>query len=40
VAARLAEVKGLSVDEVAAATRINFERLFNIPALAPAPAHI
>ncbi len=37
VAARLAEVKGLSVDEVAAATRINFERLFNIPALVPAP---
>jgi TatD DNase family protein len=38
VAARLAEVKGLSVDEVAVATRINFERLFNIPALSPAPS--
>jgi TatD DNase family protein len=40
VAARLAEVKGLSVDEVAAATRINFERLFNIPALVPTPEPI
>jgi TatD DNase family protein len=40
VAARLAEVKGLSVDEVATATRVNFEHLFKLPALAPAPATI
>jgi TatD DNase family protein len=36
VAARLAEIKGVSVSEVARVTRENFERLFGIPALAPA----
>jgi TatD DNase family protein len=40
VAARLAEVKGLSVAEVADATRDNFERLFNIPARPAAPVKI
>jgi TatD DNase family protein len=35
VAARLAEVKGLGVEEVARATSRNFERLFAIPALGP-----
>jgi TatD DNase family protein len=33
VAAKLAELKGLSVAAVAEATRVNFERLFGIPAL-------
>jgi TatD DNase family protein len=33
VAAKLAEVKGLSVAEVARATSANFERLFGLPAL-------
>ena len=33
VAARLAEVKGLTVAEVARATSANFERLFGLPAL-------
>jgi len=33
VAAKLAELKGLSVETVAAATRLNFERLFGIPPL-------
>ncbi len=36
VAARLAEVKGLTVAEVARATTANFERLFGLPALHPA----
>jgi TatD DNase family protein len=38
VAARLAEIKGLAVDEVAVATRINFEHLFKLPALSPEPS--
>jgi TatD DNase family protein len=37
VAAKLAEIKGLPLEAVAHATRVNFERLFGIPALAPAP---
>jgi TatD DNase family protein len=37
VAACLAEIKGLAVEEVAAATRINFEHLFKLPALSPEP---
>jgi TatD DNase family protein len=36
VAAALAQVKGLAVEEVAQATSANFERLFEIPALAAA----
>jgi TatD DNase family protein len=32
VARQLADIKGLSVDEVARATTLNFERLFRIPA--------
>jgi len=31
VAARLAEVKGVSVDEVARATTASFRRLFRVP---------
>jgi TatD DNase family protein len=38
VAARLAEIKGLDVAEVARATSRNFEQLFALPAPAPAPA--
>jgi TatD DNase family protein len=38
VAARLAEVKGISVEEVAQATRVNFEQLFGIPSREPTPA--
>jgi TatD DNase family protein len=37
VAARLAEVKGLSVEDVAQATRVNFEKLFGIPPRLPTP---
>jgi TatD DNase family protein len=33
VAAKLAEIKGLSLQDVAEATRLNFERLFAVPAL-------
>jgi TatD DNase family protein len=36
VAVRLAELKGLSVEQVANATRGNFEQLFRIPAWMPA----
>jgi len=36
VAAKLAELKGCSLEAVAQATRLNFERLFGIPALATA----
>jgi TatD DNase family protein len=36
VAIKLAEIKGLDVAEVARVTRMNFERLFGIPAHAPA----
>jgi TatD DNase family protein len=36
VAAALAQVKGIAVEEVAQATSANFERLFDIPALAAA----
>jgi len=36
VAAKLAEIKGLPLETVARATRVNFERLFGIPALVPA----
>jgi hypothetical protein len=36
VAVRLAELKGLSVEQVANATRGNFEQLFRIPAWVPA----
>ena len=35
VARQLAEIKGVSVEEVAVATRLNFERLFSIPACEP-----
>ena len=35
VAAKLAELKGLSVEEVAHATSANFERLFSLPLAAP-----
>jgi TatD DNase family protein len=38
VAAKLAELKGLSVADVASATSANFECLFNIPALASSEA--
>ena len=37
VAARLAELKGLPVAEVARATSANFERLFGLPALPKEP---
>jgi TatD DNase family protein len=33
VAEKLAEIKGLSLQDVADATRLNFERLFDVPAL-------
>jgi TatD DNase family protein len=36
VAAKLAEVKGLALEEVASRTTRNFETLFGVPALAPA----
>ncbi|MDE2367575.1 MAG: TatD family hydrolase [Burkholderiales bacterium] len=37
VAAQLAAIKGLPVDEIARVTSANFERLFAIPALPPSP---
>ena len=40
VAAALAEIKGLSVTEVARATSANFERLFGLPSLSDDPENI
>jgi TatD DNase family protein len=38
VAQQIAALKGVPVETVAAATSANFERLFKVPPLAPAPA--